>query len=502
MLGLLLCLMNPALAEDLREPTRVFVSEFQASSKEAESLAVLLSGFLSSQLGDHPDLVSIPASAAPDFGEYSARVYLLSCPPGEYLGCAFVVGDRVEARYAIAGTVATTTSGSVVHVTIIDVWNSREALAFDAELGLGDDQAFAEGVAQILVAVIEGREGRHDDIREFDDPELEAQARADAELASRQLAALAAEIGDVTTLTSRGGGAIDRPEYTLGDLELESRTDARPAWEMLGMTPGEYIKYKNSGLTVLQWRDLAAGRRHQVVVRMGGLVSLGPWSSTYEGWYAQDSTTGEVMEAKAWQARSASSGSGGTAWVGFGVHPLLEVDLGLGAVSGRYYMHIQQEIVGDEPIVRDGVDFGAPNFLVGARVIGAPLPTHTLRPQLGIGALYVIGEGNERNQIPASATTLPSFAGNHLLLIQVLPGAEVSLSDTLDLYLVVPLSAVIAGQPQRTWSGEAKTPGALQTYQDPAAAPIFSAGAEAGFAVRLGGGPKPMPRFDDLDEPE
>ena len=31
---------------------------------------------------------------------------------------------------------------------------------------------------------------------------------------------------------------------------------------------------------------------------------------------------------------------------------------------------------------------------------------------------------------------------------------------------------------------------------------IFSAGAEAGFAVRLGGGPKPMPRFDDLDEPE
>lgn len=500
MLGLLLALTSTALAED--EPTRVFVSEFQAANKEAESLAALLSGFLQSQLSEHPELVSIPVTAAPDFGEYSAQIYILSCPPGEYLGCAYVVGDRVEARYAIAGTVDATTSGSVVHVTIIDVWNSREALAFDAELGLGDDQAFAEGVAEILVAVIEGREGRHDDIREFDDPELEEQARADAELASRQLAALAAEIGDVTTLTSRGGGDIDRPEYTVGDLEAESRTDARPAWEMLGMTPGEYIKYKNSGLTVPQWRELAAGRRQQLVVRIGGAVSQGPWSSSYRGWYTIDGDTFEVLEAKAWQARSQSSGAGGVAWVGYGVHPLVEVDVGVGALSGRYAMHIQKEVVGDEPVVRDGQDFGAPNWLIGARVIGAPMPTSTVRPQLGVGIAYVIGEGTDQNSTPGGGTGLPSFAGNNLVMFQALPGGEFSLSDSLDLYLTVPLSAVVAGQPVRTWTGEAVTPGSLQTYEDPSTAPIFSAGVEAGFAVRVGGGPKPLPTFDDEeDEP-
>ena len=499
MLALLLAL-DPALAEEPTEPTRVFVSEFQASNKEAESLAALMSGFLSSQLAEHEQLVSIPVSAAPDFGEYSAQVYLLSCPPGEYLGCAYVVGDRVDARYAIAGTVDARTSGSLVHVTIIDVWNSREALAFDAELGLGDDQAFAEGVAEILVAVIEGRQGRHDDIREFDDPAVEEQARADAELASRQLAALAAEIGDVTTLTSRGGGEIDRPEYTVEDLEQEARTDARPAWETLGMTAGEYIKYKNSGLTVPQWRELAAGRRHQLIVRVGGLVAQGPWSSSYRGWYTIDSNTFEVLEAKAWQTRVNSTGTGGTLWVGFGVHPLVEVDVGVGAVTGRYAMHIQKEVVGDEPVVRDGKDFGAPNWLVGARVVGAPMPTSTLRPQLGVGFTFVLGEGTAQNEIPGSGTTLPTFSGNHLLLVQALPGTEVSLSDNLDLYLVVPLSAVVAGQPLRTWSGDAVTPGSLQTYEDPAAAPIFSAGVEAGFAVRVGGGPKPLPTFHDEDE--
>lgn len=501
MLGLLFALTTPALAEDDAEPTRVFVSEFQASNKEAESLAVLLSGFLGSQLADNPALVSIPVSAAPDFGDYSAQIYLLSCPPGEYLGCAYVVGDRVDARYAIAGTVDSSTSGSVIHVTIIDVWNSREALAFDAELGLGDDQAFAEGVAEILVAVIEGREGRHDDIREFEDPELDEQARADAELASRQLAALAAEIGDVTTLTSRGGGDIDRPEYTVGDLEEDARTDARPAWEMMGMSPGEYIQYKNSGLTVPQWRELAAGRRHQVMVRVGGLVSYGPWSTDYRGWYTIDSDTFVVQEAKAWQARSGSSGSGAGLWVGFGVHPLVEVDVGIAGITGRYTMHIQKEVIGDEPIVRDGLEFGAPNLLVGARVIGAPLPTQKVRPQLGLGIAYVLGEGTARNSSPGDGTSLPSFAGNHMLLVQALPGGEASLSENLDIYLMVPISALIAGNPLRTWSGDAETPGSLVTYVDPAEPPFFGAGVEAGITIRLGGGPEPLPTFEE-DEPE
>ncbi|MCP4810065.1 MAG: hypothetical protein GY884_32410 [Proteobacteria bacterium] len=504
MLSLLpLLLAGPAHAQDdLPEgPSRVFVSEFQAANKEAASLAALLSGYLQSVLSETQGLQAIPVSAAPDFGEHSALVYLLSCPPGEFLGCAYVVGDRVDARYAVAGTVEARTSGSLVHITIIDVWDSREALSFDAELGLGDDEAFAEGVAEILVAVIEGREGRHEDIREFEDPDAADQAQRDAELAGQQLAALAAEIGDVTTLTSRGGAGIQRPGYTLEDLTKDSNTDAAKPWELVGMTPGEYIKYKNSGLTVTSWRDLSAGRRMQVFVRAGGGYGQGPWDETYRGWYTIDETF-VVQEARAWQIRTSSGGGHGGVWVGFGLHPMVEVDVGAGVQTGQFHMHIQKEVIGDEPIVRDGTDHVAPNWWFGARGLLAPMPASKARPVIGAGFQYMLGESTEANLRPGAGTGLPGFDGNHLAIVQALPGGEVSLSELLDVYLMVPVSFVIGGSPQRSWEGEALTPGSLVTYEDPGTSPSLGASFELGFTLRFGGSPKPVEtqrdEFEDL----
>ena len=487
--ALLSLLSAPALAQD-DEPSRVFVSEFQAANKEAASLAALLSGYLHSVLTETDGLQSIPVSAAPDFGDHSALVYLLSCPPGEYLGCAYVVGDRVDARYAVAGTVESGSGGSLVHISIIDVWDSREALSFDAELGLGDDQAFAEGVAEILVAVIEGREGRHDDIREFDDPDAADQAQRDADLAAAQLAALAAEIGDVTTLTSRGGKGIERPEYTLEDLSKDSQTDAAKPWELVGMTPGEYIKYKNSGLTVTAWRDLSAGRRMAVFVRAGGGYGQGPWDETYRGWYTIDADTFEVQEARAWQVRSPAGGGHGGLWVGFGLTPIVEVDVGAGVQTGQFHMHIQKEVLGDEPIVRDGTEHIAPNFWFGARGLVAPLPTSKARPILGVGFQYMLGESTEQNVLPGGGTSLPSFDGNHLAVVQALPGGEVSLSELLDVYVMVPVSVVVGGSPLRSWDSAGESLGLIETYEDPASPPSLGAAVEVGFALRFGGGPK------------
>ena len=87
------------------EPTRVFVGEFQAINAEAGSLAALLSGYLVNQLDSHGELDAISAYEAPDIQGYSASTYLLSCPSGEYVGCAYVIGDTVDAEYAVAGTV-------------------------------------------------------------------------------------------------------------------------------------------------------------------------------------------------------------------------------------------------------------------------------------------------------------------------------------------------------------------------------------------------------------
>ncbi len=499
MLTLLLALTSPALAQE-QDPTRVFVSEFQAANEEGASLAALLSGYLTSQLRQSEGMVAIPVSAAPDFGEHSALVYLLSCPPGEYLGCAYVVGDRVEARYAVAGTVEAKAGGSLVHVTIIDVWESREALSFDAELGLGDDEAFAEGVAEVLVAVIAGREGRLDDIREMDDPDAEVDTRDELELARQQLAALSAEIGDVTTLASRSGRGVERPEYTMDDLSRDTQTDAIKPWEQMGMAPGEYIKFKNSGLTVQKWRELSAGRRMQMFVRVGGGYAQGPYSTRYSGWYAIDGNTFAVLEAKAWQAREAASGPAGSLWLGFGLHPAIEVDLGGGLHGGRYFMYIQQEIAGEDPIVRQPEDFAALNWWVGGRVLGVPLVTRKVRPVIGVGARYIRGEATDQNQIVGGGTGLPMFEGNHLVSVQGILGGEATLGKSVDIYLHAPVDLIVAGTEARTYSGRDNIVGTLQSYDDPAAAPIFGGGVEAGVTVRIGGKAKSVTVVRDEDQ--
>lgn len=493
MIPLLSLLLAPtALAQD--DEIIVFVSEFQAVNKEAGGLAALLGGYLYSELEQHPELDAVTSNEAPDFGDYSATTYLLSCPPGEYLGCAYVVGDRVDAQYAVAGTVEALPDGTLVHVTIIDVWGSREAVSFDIQLEVGQDDQFAKSVAEMMVAVIEGEAGALDDIR---DPNAPPPDPSENDAVAQQLEALAMEMGGVTALSTRSDRRIDRPEYTLEELTQDADTDAAAPWELLGMSPEEYLRFKNSGLTVDGWRKASAGRRGQLIVRVGGGMGYGPYSSSYRGWYAIDGTTQENVEQRAWQVRSQSTAYSANAWVGYGLTPSLEVDVGFGTLGGRYAIHIQQEIVGEDVTPRNGEDFNAPNYWVGARVVGSPFPMSRVRPLVGLGGSYLIGEGTEDNVLPGGGTNLPVFDASNLVLVQGLVGAELTLHQVLDVYVSVPLGAVVTGGAAREYQNGSL--GNIQSYQDPPNVPVFTTGVEAGISVRLGGRYETQERSYDED---
>jgi hypothetical protein len=475
------------------EPTRVFVSEFQAVNSEAGSLAALLSGYLVNQLDSHEELDAISAYEAPEIQGYSASLYLLSCPGGEYVGCAYVIGDTVDAEYAVAGTVEALAEGTRVRLSIIDVRDSREALSFEVDLGLGDDERFAEGVSDILLAVIAGEQGAVVDIREGEEGDPE-----DFDAVNTQLEALASEMGGVDTLTTRSDQAINRPEYTLEDLSTDMETDAAKPWEVLGMSPGEYVEYKNSGLTVNSWRQLAMGRKGQFIVRAGPSVGWGPYDTQYRGWYSIDPDTFAVLEARAWQARQNAGQAGGVAWLGFGLTPVLELNLGAGVATGRYAMHIQKEQPDEVPAERPGEEFPASNLLVSARVLAVPWPTRTVRPIGGAGATFVLGEGNGQNLLPGAGTTLPDFDGSHFFLAQAYGGAEVSLNPRVDLYGLVPVSFLVGGWPVR--EHESGAPGTVQSYQAPPDTSPLAVGVELGISVRLGGTTDDSTRSDWEDE--
>ncbi len=497
MLSLWLALGGLVGAQAQSEPTRVFVSELQPENKEAGGFASLMTGYLAGELGAADELSVVTAYEAPNFGETTAVDYLLSCPPGEALGCAYVVGDRVDASYAVTGSVAALPEGNAVHVSIIDVSDSREAVAFDVLLAVGDDQRFTKLVKDMLLAVIVGEEGALSDEREFgaDTREAEAKQREDV---ARQLAALAGEMGDVSELSARGERQIQRPEYTVDDLGKEAASDATPPWELMGMTPNEFLKFKNSGMSVSQWRKATAGRRGQLLIHAGGGVMRGGLDTQYEGWYAIDPTTQQNLQGQAWQSRTLSTGPVGMGWVGYGLNPFVEVDVGFGLAAGRYDIHIQQEIVGEDVIPRDGQDFPQQNLLLGARVLGALMPNWRARPQVGVGFVYVLGEGTAQNLLPASGTGLPSFASSNYGMAQIRLGVETSLSPRLDIWVALPVSVlVVGGQTQVFDNGQ---PGSIRSYEAPPQVPSLTTGVELGVMVRALGKVDEVERDFDLPD--
>ncbi len=462
------------------EPTRVFVSEFQALNAEAGSLAALLSGYLVGDLDRRSEFDAISADEAPDIQGYSASIYLLSCPSGEYVGCAYVIGDSVDAEYAVAGTVEAFSDSTRVRISIVDVSDSREALSFEVDLGLGDDERFAQGVADILQAVVSGEQGAVVDIREDGE-----EVPADHDAVNAQLEALAEEMGGVEMISSGGDRSVSRPEYTLEDLSMDMATDAAKPWEVLGMSPGEYVEYKNSGLTVNGWRQLAMGRKGQFLFRGAPRFGFGPYDTEYRGWYSIDPNTFAVLEARAWQARKSAAVGGAQLWLGYGLLPYLEVDLGFGVTTGQYQMHIQKEQPDEAPTERPGEDFPAMNLVASARILAVPWVTKKVRPIGGAGVSVVLGEGNAQNLLPGGGTSLPSFDGSHLVMAQGIGGVEVSLNSRMDVYGIVPMSFLVGGWPVREY--ESGVPGTVQSYQSPPEPSLMAIGVELGITVHMMG---------------
>jgi len=467
--------------------TRVFVAPFNARSRDAESIAAMMPGFLRQQLDSHAELDGITVDEVGPVADTAADVYLGSCPPGEEVGCAFVVGEVAHAELAVTGTVDTIHSASRVEVHIIDVLESREVVSFQADLAVGDDAVFAEGVAKVLVAIVKGEAGRSSDIRDEDDYQAQdlVQQGRDAKIAS-QLDQLSQELGDVTTLSTRREMQIQRPRVTVADLSEKMEQEGIKPWERLDMGPREYLRYKNSRMSLGDWRDRSAGRQGQVIIRAGLAIGTGPSHGDYYGVYARSDQDLSVVEAYSYQAVESGSGFGVAGSVSYGLLPFLEVGVHAGTATGRYGILIDSYVVGDQHTLSDPEDRSNLALSFGPQVLGSLMPTSPVRPVVGVEATYTLGTVvTSRYALPENSQ-LDAFSRPGLFSIGGRVGVEATISKQIDLFLHLPFGAVVAGRASdNTHIGSGGLdPG--DVANPPSLNPI-SAGATAGIQVRLGG---------------
>ncbi|MCB9743578.1 MAG: hypothetical protein H6740_13340 [Alphaproteobacteria bacterium] len=502
MLSLLPILLGaPAFAQ---EPTTVFVSELSPADADAGGIAGLLTYYLLEALDSHPELDAKGADDAPDFGEHSARIYLTDCPRGQEVGCAFVVGDSVHAEYAVTGVVGTLPGGGQqVEVYIVDIAGAREAVHYTIDLGVGDDEAFIGGVKELLLSVIAGEEGLVEDIRAMGGVEEETRI-IDPELAGKELDDLRDEMGD-SGLDTRSDRQVQRGEgYDMDDLAEDMESDATKPWERMGMTPGEYMSFKNSGLTLQKWEELSAGRRFQVIVRPVGGLMRGPVGTRFYGEYAIDPATGAVPEAYQWQTRVGTSAPVGGLRVGFGILPILEVDLGAGVVYSTFTHEVQQFVIDAPNTTKEPIVERAANLAIDARVLAVLMPTRAVHPVAGGGVSVVLSpslaslrllDGNTQLYTPPSASTV---------IAQAIGGVDITVlqnpSLDMDLYAHVPIGVAVGGRLEH--SDRYGTGAYLTSSPQPTDPGAFSAGLEVGVSLRFLGGAKARTPFDEFeDEP-
>jgi hypothetical protein len=321
-----------------------------------------------------------------------------------------------------------------IAITYIDVTASRVVFSFESRVATDDEAAFAAAVSELLHRILKGAAAAVD-LRgevESDKAEFERRKQEHAMLA----ASLADMEGDLAAMERVvPEGPIAPPKLTMEKLREEygDRDDAKP-WERYRMSEAEYVRYRNSGLTLVDWRHLARGRAARVTISAGFGPSWGPWGQQYDARAALDAETlitpVEVVE---WQELDGGSGLVlGDVEASIGVHRWFEAGLYVTMRSTLYRYLFHAEVEGQP------TDVDAPSLdrivtsQVGARVHFVPMATSNVRPTAGMGIGRWSGARiDEISEMPAWAIPLDRPS---LFLLEIAPGGEIDVGDTVTLY--------------------------------------------------------------------
>jgi hypothetical protein len=475
----------------------VFVSRFQPESPDLDGEAQEIRALLEKELGSA--FLVMGRDEIPDFDDYSAEVYLQSCPPAEHLGCAFVVGEKGSAEWVVTGRVA---EGHRVTVAFIDVGESRVVFDFLVDLDDTSEEELSGAVAEVLNQIISGA-ATAKDLREGSETDEERRRReADQRaLLAKSLEGVDAELETITRTTT---GRLEDPKLTKADLEaLKERDDASP-WERMGLTEAQYLRWRNSGVKIDAWRAKLRGREGRIVASASVGPAAGPWGQEFDGRKALSAANPNLPPVEVFEYQELNNGPGLTAEVeaAFGVHRWLQVGGYVGFRNAKYQYLFHTEVEGQAADVDEPLSLAPATMQVGARADFVPMSTWAFRPTGTLGVGFWKGKAvQELLALPEDGSLKPLDKPS-LVLLEVGPGAELDLGPIVTVFgralLAAPLKAY-AYQEYRTG------PPVLVTRPEPDGS--WGAGFQltAGVRVRVGplyGKSVKRPTSAEDEEPE
>ncbi|MEC8425680.1 MAG: hypothetical protein VX000_17965, partial [Myxococcota bacterium] len=461
---------------DAAPARRVLVANFEARNQSMAATALQLPDELEQVFAEVAQVEVVTLDQLPPISDMPAVLYASSCPSGQFIGCAFVLGQAGGVDLVVAGAVEELREGIRAEVHILDVDRSEDVLAFQVDFGRSDVKLFADGVGAVVAAVGRGEVELGSDIRARVDPGAGAARERDQAVARRQIDTLEREIGDVDTVDRRRKGTIVKEKLSIESLAEDIDKEGAKPWERLDMTMQDDLRYRNSDANLLEWRQWMEGRRQQLVLRPYLGFANGPASYRYYGQYLQAQEDFRTLETYAWQTSRNRSGVTYGMSVAYGILPTLEVGLTVGGVLGEFSYEIQKQTEGQEPTQLPAEGEGVSTMFFGPEFLVVLMPTSVLRPVFGGGVTWRRGPAiGSFLELPPD---LPGFPANTAVLTHALVGGEVRLSNSLDLFLHLPVTMLVGGTASRQqYDGE----GLMVRNASPTAPGAVGAGVHVGF---------------------
>lgn len=464
---------------------RVFVSPFQARTRAAGTTADTLTRQVEEALAATEGISLTRVTELTPVSDMDARTYARTCPQGQFVGCAYVLGDSAGVRVTVAAAVERSGAQHVVEVHIIDMDQSEDVLAFDAAFAPEDEGVFAASLARLVAAVARGEAGLSRDIRATVDPTLSAREERDRAVAAAQLDALSTEIGGSDSVDALERRSVRREKISTEDLMEDLESEAAKPWERLSMSMDEYVKYRNSGLDLMEWRDRAAGRQWQLLVRGALGYGRGPSSGAYYALQARAADDLSVVETWAWQSANSGAGLNWETSVGVGLLPILEVGAHFGGLTGTFSLSSWNITEGQSYNEPEPTSTGNNVWYVGPQALVALMPNSRFRPVFGAEFRFWRGTSVSDKVDASVLSDLPQPAAPNMVTIGGRIGGEARLGDNLDLYVHAPFHMLVGG---KTVAKVHQGSGYIETLRQPEEVGTFGAGVQFGVQTRFFGG--------------
>jgi|GEM_PF-6455999 len=381
----------------------------------------------------------------------SAQEYLDTCVPGEYSGCAFTICDANNISMLLSTSF---TEEAAVTVTIANVQTGSAVIE---EIPFVGAQKTAEQVVILFTKVYSGKyqQEKQEDKAEVDEDTVETSSDSDT-------------------------ANLDYKDYNLPPIRLlkEEKTQKRltkeqiaemkkdegsKEWDKFNMDPEEYMRFINSGISLLRWKSLKQGRKNKLMLRLGGGLGFLPAHFLYYGRSVYSDVDTELVEVYAWQIPQADVSVLSNISLSFGLTPELDFGVTTGTATGRISFDMWAQKAGQTPLFRKD-NLANPVWFVEPEISYVPEITSTIRPIASAGVSFLFGRSiepdvstftntfscryypqyNESGQCVPVDLALPVVNPPLVVMLKLQPGAEMSLNSNLDVWVRTPISLVLS----------------------------------------------------------